>query len=438
MAQSIKIDDKKTIRSWAFFDWANSAYTLVVATAIFPPYFTANTDDVIDIFGIGIENTALYSFIVSFGYLIIAFISPLLSGIADYGGKRMLFLKIFTAIGSISCLAMFFFKGPSGVWLGSTLFLISTIGYAGSMVFYNAYLPLIASEKNVDKVSAQGYAFGYVGSVILLIMVLILVLFQEQFGITDSTLPARLGFIMVGLWWMGFAIIPFKHLPQDKAGPLEKGAIRKGYGELIKAFRKLIKQKMIKLFLASFFFYIAGVNTVIYVATIFAESELNFQSTEMIITVLIIQIVAIGGAYLFAYASKLMGNKNSIYIMLMIWIGICVAAYFTNSRLMFFTIAGFVGLVIGGIQSLSRSSYSKMIEGEEDVASFFSFYEFLRNLAIVSGTFIFGFVEAMTHNMRYSVLALSVLFVIGMVFMFFVKFNEAYLNPGIHNNPNQA
>lgn len=423
MSKVTAINNKKTIRSWAFFDWANSVYALVISTAVFPPYFLSITNETVPFFGTTISNSALYSFIVSLAYLLISILLPVLSGISDFGGKRMMFLKFFTVLGSFSCLALYFFTDGSMLWLGSVAFLLATIGFAGGLVFYNAYLPEIVSEDRVDKVSAMGYAYGYVGSVICLIIILVVILKPDLFGIQNETFPVRFGFVLVGLWWIGWSQISFRNLPKDNQDKLPQNAISKGYSEVAKVLKRISKQPMIRNYLLAFFFYIAGVYTVIYVATVFAKEVLNFESQEMIIIVLIIQLLAIGGAYLFAYISKLFGNKNSLLIQLVIWIAICCAAYFVDNKTAFYFIAGGVGMVIGGIQSLSRSSYSKMIEGEEENASYFSFFELLRNIATVSGTFIFGFIDAITGNMRYSVLGLIFFFVVGIILLARVKFD---------------
>ncbi len=310
------------------------------------------------------------------------------------------------------------------LWLGSVAFLLATIGFAGGLVFYNAYLPEIVSEDRVDKVSAMGYAYGYVGSVICLIIILVVILKPDMFGIENDTFPVRFGFVLVGLWWIGWSQISFKNLPKDNQDKLPENAIKKGYSEVAKVLKRISRQPMIRNYLLAFFFYIAGVYTVIYVATVFAKEVLNFQSQEMIIIVLIIQLLAIGGAYLFAYVSKMLGNKRSLLIQLMIWIVICCAAFYVDNKTAFYFIAGGVGMVIGGIQSLSRSSYSKMIEAEEESASYFSFFELLRNIATVSGTFIFGFIDAITGDMRYSVLGLIFFFVVGMLLLTRVRFEH--------------
>ena len=426
MQEQRKLNDRKVENAWALFDWANSAYALVISTAIFPSYFIACTPEIIPLLGMDLSNSALYSFAVAFSYLLIAVVSPLLSGMADYSGKRMMFLKAFTLIGSLSCIALYFFKGTPQLWLGTSAFILATIGFAGGIVFYNAYLPEIVTEDRYDKVSARGYAFGYFGSVLLLLFILWMVLSPDTFGISGDTTASRIGFALVGLWWLGFAQITFRRLPKDSKKKIDRKLWSKGFQEIRQVFNALKSQVSLKRFLIAFFFYSAGVQTVIYLATAFAKVELNFGMTELIIIVLILQIVAIGGAYLFAWVSKIRSNKFSLSVQIFIWIGICLAAYFVQGALEFYIIAGFVGLVLGGIQSISRSSYSKLLQNKfEDTTSYFSFYDVLFKVSIVVGTFSFGFIEQLTGGMRNSVIALALFFIVGWFFLMRVNFNTS-------------
>ncbi len=415
---SHKVNDKKVINAWAIFDWANSAYSLVISTAIFPIYFIKNTPDIINLGGWNFSNSALYSFAVSISYIIIAALSPLLSGMADYSGRRKFFLRMFTLIGSLACITLYFFKGVPQFWLGTSAFILATIGFSGSLVFYDSYLPLIVTEDRYNKVSAKGYTYGYIGSVLLLIAILIMVQKPEWFGFSDAGYASRIGFVMVGLWWLGFSQYTFKHLPKDALSVFSRKMIKHGYNELKVAFNNVKANPNILSFLLAFLFYSAGVQTVIYLATVFAEKELHFETGELILIVLILQLVAIGGAYLFSYIGNKKGNKFSIALMILIWISICIGAFFTYSKNPFYLLAIMVGTVMGGIQSLSRATYSMLLpEKEKDTTSYFSFYDVTYKTAIVGGTFLFGIVDSITKNMRYSVLALGICFVFGLYFI---------------------
>jgi UMF1 family MFS transporter len=415
--KEFKRNDPRVVFGWAMFDWANSAYFLVIATAVFPIYFTAVTDDQISVFGHSITNSAVYSYAVSFAYIVIALMTPLLSGMADYGGKRKKFLVIFTWIGSLSCIGLFFFTKGDLIWLGTAMFILASIGAAGGIVFYNAFLPLIVTEDKFDDVSAKGYAYGYIGSVILLAFCLLMINKPEWFGFTDAGLPTRISFALVGFWWLGFAQFAFTRLPPDETVQKE-GILKKGMEELITVWHKVKTQKMVIRFLISFLFYMAGVQTVIYLATIFASVELKMDTPELILVILILQLVAILGAYLFAKVSKWVGNKTSLLIQIAIWMLICGGAYLVTDKTQFFILAGFVGLVLGGIQSLSRATYAKLIPNDpKDITSYFSFYDVLMKVSLVGGAFIFGIVEQLTGGMRNSILALMILFAIGLAIM---------------------
>ncbi len=425
---ALTLNHPKTIRAWTFFDWANSAFSLVISSAVFPAYFLKVTNDQLTLGGITMSNSSLYAYALSFSYLIIAVCSPILSGIADYGGRRMLFLRIFTTIGSIGCASLFFFEGMSNLWLGVGGFILATIGFAGGLVFYNSYLPQIASEDRYDRISARGFAMGYVGSVLLLVANLAIILNAEALGFKDAGAATRLAFLMVGLWWIGFAQIPFRFLPKDAKERLHGQLLTRGFEELAKAARSISHSKNIIFFLSAFFFYSVGVQTALYLAATFAEKELRFETVELIIIILILQLVGIAGAFLFARVSDWRGNKFSLMMMLVIWVGICVAAYNVDSKLQFYFLAATVGIVMGGIQSLSRSTYSKLIPSQtEDTTSFFSFYDVLEKGAIILGTFGFGFIEQITGSMRSSILLLGTCFVIGLAMLTRVKIQHAKL-----------
>lgn len=422
-------NDPRTLTGWAMFDWANSAFALVITVAVFPPYFLQVTDDVVQIGSISVSDSSLWSFCISAAYILIAIVSPWLSGIADAGGRKMFFLKFFTTFGAIGCLSLLWFNGMSTLWVGTIGFIMAMIGFAGGLVFYNSYLPDIATEDMYDRVSARGFAYGYVGSVLLLIVNLIMILKPEFFGLpSEDTLPARISFAMVGLWWIGFSQIPFRRLPKDQLRGSDKISVmaKQGWQEIKKVWRDLQDQVQVKRFLYSFFCYSMGVQTILYVAAVFAEKELAFATDELIYVVLILQVVAIGGAYLFAMVSERKGNVYSLVSMLIIWTVICVLAYLVEAKKEFYYVAALVGLVMGGIQSLSRSTYSKLLpEDTTDTTSYFSFYDVLEKAAIVLGSFSFGLAELITGDIRNSVLLLGLFFVISLVLLLRLKVKHA-------------
>lgn len=416
------------------YDWANSVYSLVITTTIFPIYYNAVTQNAfhsheVEFFGTQISNTVLYSYSLSFSFLLIAILSPLLSGIADFGSKKKFFMKFFTYLGGISCIVLYFFTGEN-IELGISFAVLASVGFAGSIVFYNSYLPLIVSPQRFDIVSAKGFSMGYAGSVILLIINLIMISNPNLIGLSDESSATRLSFILVGLWWIGFAQITFKYLPKDAKSEHDPiFLLKKGYEEIIKVFKSLKHFKYIKRFLISFFFYNMGVQTVIYLAALFGDDELKLPAESLIMTILIIQIVAILGSYAFAKLSGWKGNKVSLIIMVVIWIIVCVYAFFLYTATQFYILGFVVGMVMGGIQSLSRASYSKLIpEDTKDHTSYFSFYDVLEKLSVVIGTFAYGFIEQITGSMRNSTLALSMFFIIGLAFLLWTKIPKTNLN----------
>ena len=417
----MSLNNPRTLNGWALFDWANSAFALVITTAIFPPYFEEVVDPEFRVLGMGFTNSSWFAYLITFSYLIIALLSPLLSGIADAGGRRKWFLQFFTTLGGLACISLFFFEGMGTMWLGSLGFVLGLIGFAGGLVFYNSFLPVIASEDRYDRISARGFAMGYIGSVLLLLLNLAMVQVPGFFGLPEEgTLRIRLAFLTVGVWWLVFAYISLSRLPDDvrQRGTGLGDMAAQGWNELRGVWKRMIDYPQAKRFLVAFFCYSAGVQTVIFLASIFAKKELGFATAELIVVVLILQIVAIGGAYLAAQLSEWRGNKFALYFELTIWTLICFAAYFVAGKTQFYVIAGAVGLVMGGVQSLSRSTYSKVIPRDSDeTTSWFSFYDVLEKVAIVLGTFLFGFLDALTGSMRLSILILSGFFILGMLFL---------------------
>ncbi|MDW7692063.1 MFS transporter [Flammeovirgaceae bacterium SG7u.111] len=427
---AIAKNQPKIINAWCSYDWANSVYALTISSAIFPVYYNSTTraafgGDKIQFFGFPIENTVLYSYALSFSFLIIVFLSPILSGMADYGGMKKRMMKFFTALGSASCIALYFFNGHN-VEFGIIATILASTGWAGALVFYNAYLPEVATEDRFDSISARGYAMGYVGSVLQLIFSLMIIMNHEYLGITEA-FGSKLAFLTVGAWWFLFAQISFHYLPSNvhQRPPKRTNLFKKGYGELKKVYFLVKKMPEIKRFLRSFFFYNAGVQTVMLLAATFGEKEMSLTVDQLITTVLLIQIVAIAGAYLFAQISAWKGNKFSIAVMVIIWVGVCAYAYLMQTVLDFYILAFVIGLIMGGIQSMSRSTYSKLIPRDTyDTASFFSFFDVAEKLSIVMGTFLYGLIEQITGNMRLSALSLVVLFVIGFILLMRFKMPE--------------
>jgi UMF1 family MFS transporter len=421
------------------YDWANSAYNLVITSTIFPAYYNAittttkngeTTNDTVSFFGHHFKNSSLFDYSIASAYLIIALISPILSSIADYKGNKKRFMQLFCYIGSLSCCGLYFFK-INTLELGIICSALAALGYCGSLVFYNAYLPEIAVEADRDRVSAQGFAYGYVGSVLLQIICFVFVLKPEWFGIKDESFAPRLSFVLVGIWWAGFAQITFAKLP--KGVPLAKNpehnVIANGFYELKKVFAKIKALPVLKTYLGAFFFYSMGVQTVMLAATIFGSKELHLKTPQLITIILVIQIVAIAGAYIMAKLSDMFGNLQVLLFVVFMWIGVCIAAYYTYTAMQFYLVAAGVGLIMGGIQSLSRSTYSKLMPATHDTASFFSFYDVTEKLAIVIGMISFGFIDSIM-NMRSAIIALITFFAAGAIILYIaIRKSKAMVQP---------
>ncbi len=422
--QPIQKGDKKVIRGWVMYDWANSVYQLTIASAIFPTYYNAvtnlNEGSTVSFFGIKIINSVLYSWAIAASYLIIAILSPLLSSMADFTGRRKGFMRAFTLIGAVSCGMLFFFD-ETNIEFGIITFALGTLGYCGSIVFYNSFLPIIAAPEDQDRISAKGYSMGYIGGVILLLFNLLMILKPLWFGIPEgSSLAARISFVTVFLWWIGFSQITFRHLPKyTYRKRMERARIlSNGYKELQKVFGQVRKSHQLKLYLSGFFFFMMGILTVMFMAVTFGTKELGLDDAVLIPTVLVIQLVGVFGAWSFVRLSTKIGNIKTLILAIIAWMLICVGAYFVTNSTSYVIAAFFIGIVMGGSQSLARSTYSKMLpQNTTNHTSFFSFYDVMEKLATVAGTFSFGLIEAITGSMRYSILAIAVFFVVGLGFM---------------------
>ena len=422
----------KIVRAWAMYDWANSVYNLVITTTFFPAYYAAVTAVTNESFKDGVKflgrtyvNTEIKDYVLAVGFLIIAAISPILSSIADYKGNKKLFMQFFCYLGALNCGLLYFFDA-NNVTFGLICFTLAGIGFYGSQVFYNSYLPDISSEEDRDRISAKGYTYGYIGSIILQLIGFALVMLME-----DKAKALQITFLLVGIWWVAFAQIPFKHLPISSISERKnkKHFLVNGFHELQMVWKQVAHLPSLKKFLLAFFFYNMGVQTVMLVAIDFGIKVLQLPNDRLIITAVIIQLVAIAGAIGMSRLSEVYGNIRILIFTVILWICICGTGYFVNTENQFYILAALVGLVMGGIQSLSRSTYSKLMPETKDTASFFSFYDVTEKLSIVIGLFCFGYIEGVTGNMRQSILVLIIFFVLGLLFLLFTSAKKQTGNP---------
>lgn len=427
-------NNKKTIWAWSMFDWANQSYNMVITSTIFPAYYvaiTANAKDgnMVTFFGHQYVNTVLSNYILGLSYLIIVVMLPILTSIADYKGHKKLYMQLFTWLGSLSCAGLFFFT-MNTFEFSMICFGLASIGYCGGFVFYNSYLPQIATIDQQDAVSSKGFIYGFAGSIVVQLICFVFVLSPKTFGITDDALPARLSFLIVAFWWIGFSLIPFYLLPKGTPNLDSKkyNVFTGGFKELAKVWKMVKNLPLLKRFLPAFFFYSVGVQTVLLVAANFGAKELHLPDESLIGIILVIQFVAILGAWLTAKFSAKYGNVKVLAAIVAIWSLICGFFYFITNANEFYIAAVIVGIVMGGVQSISRSTYSKYIPQDiPDTASYFSFYDVTEKLAIVVGLFTFGFVEAVTNEMRDSALVLDCFLIVGFVLLLSLLVAESKL-----------
>ena len=427
--------NSKLLNAWAFYDWANSVYSLVIASAIFPIFYGAlfkiKGSLYIDVFGTSLKSTALISFVTAAAFLLVAIISPLLSGISDFVGNKKNFMKFFCYLGALSCIALYWFSLENIYW-SLLAYFFGLVGFWGSLVFYNSYLPDIAFPEQQDKISAKGFSLGYFGSVLLLIINLAMVMKPELFGISGTSGEAKMkamrySFITVGVWWILFSQYTYYYLPKGNKGQkVTKSVIFNGLHELQKVWSLLGENLKLKRFLGSFFVYGMAVQTVMIVAVYFGEQEIQWASdsektTGLIISILVIQLVAILGAIMTSKASAKFGNIVTLIFLNCVWAVLCVVAFFVTTPVEFYITAGFVGLVMGGIQALSRSTYSKLLPETDDTASFFSFYDVTEKIGIVIGMFLYGIIDQVTGSPRYSIIFLCLFFVSGILLLSSVR-----------------
>ena len=412
---------KKIINAWAMYDWANSSYNLVITSTIFPAYWETITGDgneltpdTVNFLGRTFDNAALYNYALAIAFFIVAISSPLLSSIADTRGNKKNFMAFFLTMGSFACAGLFFFT-KQNLSLGIILMILACLGFWSSLVFYNSYLPDIAAPEDRDRVSAKGFSYGYVGSVLLQAICLVFVFFPSITG-DENYLNIRISFLLTGIWWFGFAQIPLQRLPKPLNQNKPKQALAAGYLELRKVWKQLTHIPKLKRFLTAFFFYNMAVQTVMLAAALYGKKELQIPTTNLIIAIILIQLVAIPGALLISRLSDKTGNIKALMVCVMVWIGICMYGYFIPAKdvYQFYALATLVGFVMGGIQSLSRSTYSKLMPATKDTTSYFSFFDVTEKIAIVIGMFSFGFITELTGSQRNAVLSLITEFGIGL------------------------
>lgn len=427
---------KKIQNAWAMYDWANSTYNLVVGTAIFPIFYSAITKTADDgaegdnvlFFGSVFKNTEVLSYALALGMFIVCILMPMLAGVADYLGRKKFFMRMFCYLGALSCASIALFDVHHLEWSMLSI-VLACVGFWCSYAFANSFLPEIAEPEEQDKLSAKGFSFGYVGSVILLLINLVMIQVFE--------INVRWCFVTVGIWWIGFAHYTFYHLPEQRQNKkFDTAILGKGFRELKGVWQRMKHTNRLKSYLLSFFVFSMGVQTIMQMASLFGTKEvvridengvavIGLSSGQLITAVLLVQLIAVPGAMLFSYTSKKLGNLLTLKIALIIWIGVCLFAYFVvHTPVEFYIAAGSIGFIMGGTQSLARSTYSKFLPVTEDTASFFSFYDVTEKVGLIIGLLCFGYLEGAFGSMRASVLALIIFFAVGFLLVTLIPSKE--------------
>lgn len=417
---------KKLINAWAFYDWANSAYSLVISSTIFPIYigilFLENNQ--IDFFGYSVKNTAMISFISALAFIVVVIISPILSGIADYIGDKKRFMRFFVFMGSASCIGLYWFDLET-IYLGLFFYFLAMVSLWSSLVFYNSYLPDIAYVEQQDRAGARGYSMGYIGSVLLLIFNLTMIMKPDWYGIQGleeevSIKAMKYSFVSVGIWWSGFSLFSLYYLPKGTSikKKINSNIFWNGFKELRAVWSQLTKNFTLKSYLTAFFIYSTSLQTIMLMAAYFGEEEIqwgsdSYKTIGLISSILLIQLVAVIGAIVTARCSERYGNIKTLIGVNLIWAAICAFTFFIETPGQFYFAASLVGLVMGGMQSLSRSTYSKLLPKTKDTTSYFSFYDVTEKIAIIIGMLLFGVLDQITGSMRTSILFFCVFFVVG-------------------------
>ncbi len=427
------MNDRREIFGWTMYDWANSAFSTTVVTVFLGPYLSniaqaaADANGMLYLFGIPIKYDSLFTYCVSASILLQVVLLPILGAIADYSHLRKRMLMTFSTLGAVATILLFF-VAPGLHWVGAALFILANVSFGASIVFYNAYLPDIASPDQRDQVSSRGFALGYAGGGLLLLLNLLLFSFRERLGV-DSALAARLSLASAGLWWLGFSLITFRTLrPRHAARQLPGGEsyLTVGFKQLRSTFRQISKFPQTVRYLVAFLLYNDGIQTVIVVAAIFASIELGMDDQQLILVILMIQAVAFLGAFfLFPFLARRLGAKGAIVASLIVWSLVVIYAFAAlTTQLQFWILGAVIALVLGGSQALSRSLFAQMIpQGRE--AEFFSFYEVSDRATSFLGPLIFGLANQLFGSLRYGILSLIILFVLGLALLLTVNVPRA-------------
>ena len=426
-------NDRKTIFGWCMYDWANSAYITTAAVALLPNYFAQAVvgEAGVDIFGMNMSATALWGFMLGGAAFLVFLFAPVLGAIADFSSGKRRFLAGFAYMGSLFATMLYFCKSGD-VGLTIALFMGTQVCFVAGNVFYDAFLPQIASEDKLDSVSAKGYAFGYVGGSLQFAIALGLVAMQKT--PEDQAMAARIGMAMTGIWWAGWTLLTLKYLKEVKIPyelpeayrdrPKILAYLALGISRTVATAKRVGRFKHLTLFLVAYMIYNDGIHTVTSMATIYGTEELRLSTTALMVTLLLVQVVAIGGALVFSRIANRIGAKHAVMCALVLWSGVVTYGYFIHTATEFFVLGIIVGVVLGGTQALSRSFYGAMIP-EQASAEFYGFYSVFSKFSSIWGPVTFGFIKQITGSARLAIISLMIFFIVGLILLGFVDEEKA-------------
>ena len=415
------------------YDWANSAYITTAAVALLPNYFAQAVvgEAGVDIFGMNMSATALWGFMLGGAAFLVFLFAPVLGAIADFSSGKRRFLAGFAYMGSLFATMLYFCKSGD-VGLTIALFMGTQVCFVAGNVFYDAFLPQIASEDKLDSVSAKGYAFGYVGGSLQFAIALGLVAMQKT--PEDQAMAARIGMAMTGIWWAGWTLLTMKYLKEVKIPyelpeayrdrPKILAYLALGISRTVATAKRVGRFKHLTLFLVAYMIYNDGIHTVTSMATIYGTEELRLSTTALMVTLLLVQVVAIGGALVFSRIANRIGAKHAVMCALVLWSGVVTYGYFIHTATEFFVLGIIVGVVLGGTQALSRSFYGAMIP-EQASAEFYGFYSVFSKFSSIWGPVTFGFIKQITGSARLAIISLMIFFIVGLILLGFVDEEKA-------------
>lgn len=423
--------DKKEKFGWCLYDWANSAFATTILAAILPVYFAESIvpENGVDMGFLGwdcsLSATSLWGYASGLTSLLILLSAPVLGGIADRINRKKAFLMTFCFMGSFLTVLLYF-SGPSDIFFTLIIFCLAQYCFVGGNVFYDSFLPLLAKGSDMDRLSGQGYALGYLGGGLLLALNILLIQFSDSIGI-NKDMAVRLSLVSAGVWWAFFGSVSFMMFKEENAGYVAKGSLGsaaiEGLQETWHTIRTIAEHKHILLFLAAYMIYNEGVQTVIRMSSIYGKDELGLSTGTLLGTLLLVQFIGIGGAILMSRVALKFGVKQTVMGLLIVWFAVTIFAYGISSSIEFWILGGAVGLILGGTQALSRSYYGRLVP-EEQTAEFFGYFSVFAKMSAIWGPILFAFIRQVTGTSRLSVLSLGVFFLVGWGLLFFVKEKE--------------